>query len=271
MLRLRVSSSSSSSSLVAKKNLTTFFTTAAATSFNTIRRYEYPAYGTHLSQEHARGNMIPKQYEQGFVRSRDANARSQTGNADIPTFDENTIYSPQAQVALDSQKYALFKNNRTYALDDVTPKQIVTACDLFEKMDTQKMWASLFKDYPSLKTPLDEETQKRILDTFQKGITNVQDDKAVGEFVKPIVLEFLENKYIHQPLWWRFSEKITEAMQAKADGTFSSRAAVCVLERFTKILYNASFETMPWASEDYVSPTHIDVCGSRQCTEAGMW
>lgn len=264
MFRLRLSSSVISSSSSASKAV-------VATAVSAVRRYEYPAFGTWKALENAQGTQLPKTYEKGEVRTRDATALSQTGNFDLPVFDAETMYNPAARVEKDAQKYAMFRGNRTYAIDTVSDKQVRCACALFEAINVDKMWASLLKDYPSLATPLDAETKKVILSVFQQGLASLQNEQEVAELVRPVVLELLENKFIHQPLWWRFSEKITEAMQAKAEGSFDSRAAILCVERFTKLLYNHSFETFPWASEDYVSPSHYDICGTRQCTEAGMW
>jgi hypothetical protein len=270
MLRSRFSANSISSAC--KKNLNTNTSISCAAVFSTaVRRYEYPAYGTFKAGEHAFGTQLVKMYEKGEVRTRDADALSLTGNPDLPVFDAESMYNPAARVAKDAQKYALFRGNRLYAIDSVSDKQVRTACELFEAMDVEAMWASLLKDYPALATPLDADTKKVILSVFQQGLAALQTEDEVAALVKPVVLELLETKFIHQPLWWRFSEKITAAMQAKADGSFSARAAILCTERFTKLLYNHSFESMPWASEDYVSPTHVDICGSRQCTEAGMW
>lgn len=264
MFRLRLSSSVVSSSALSKAVI-------GASPISTVRRYEYPAYGTYKALENAMGTQLPKCYEKGEVRIRDASALAQTGNSDIPVYDADTMYNPSARVEKDAQKFAMFRGNRTYAIDAVSDKQVRTACALFETIDTNKMWASLIKDYPSLATPLDAETKKVILSVFQQGLASVQNEQEVAELVRPVVLELLQTKFIHQPLWWRFSEKITEAMQAKAEGSFDRRAAILCTERFTKMLYNHSFETFAWASEDYVSPSHFDICGTRQCTEAGMW
>ena len=266
MLRLRVAPSASASSLLKNRTATT-----SLFLFNAVRRYEYPAYGTWKGPDNAHV-ILNQTYEKGEVKTRDGSrAQMATGNIDITAYDESNMYDTTKQVQQDSLKYAQFKGNRNYAIDPVTNKQVREACSLFEQMDTELMWNALLRDYPALKTPLDEETRTAILGLFKQGLENLQNEEEVAALVQPVVLELLETKYIHQPMWWRISEKINLAMVAKADGSFSVRAANECTERFTKLLYNHSFEQMAWASEDYVSPHMTDICGTRQCTEAGMW
>lgn len=236
-----------------------------------LRRFEYPAVGMSFrSPDHARGEQLNSTYEKTTVAQRDAQAAYLTGSPDSVAYDAETMYNPEADVHKLARKYAAFRGHTKYVLDPVADKQISTAVELFEKADKDAVWAAVLKDYPSLKTPLDDATRAKIMGLFAKGIPQVMDDKAVAEMCAPVVRELLETKQIHYPLWWRFQEKLAEAMIANGQGSYHSRSVNLVTERFMKTLLN-TWNDLPWASEEYVSPIYTDVCGTRQCTEAGMW
>ena len=239
-----------------------------------VRRFEYPALGmSWRTPKHAQGEQLASTYEWGMIKDRDPDARALTGNADLTAYDAATMYSPEADVAKLSQKYSYMKGHTQYALDYCNARQVTVASELFAKCDKGAMWAALLKDYPSLATPLDDETKAKIVDMYTKGLPLVMSEPdAVMALCLPVVRELLETKCLSQPYWWRIQEKAVAAMCAEgcAAGVYDQRAAHLVTERFTKLLYN-TWKELPWASEDYVSPLMTDVCGARVWTEAGHW
>ena len=268
MLRIRASSAvvaPTTTSVVAAA-------TGAAVLRTSIRHYEYPGVGiTQKAPVHARGEQIPSTYEWTQVSQRDgAAAFAQTGESTSVAYDADTMYNPQAEVAKLSKKYSAFKGHQKYVLNDVTNKQVQIAVTLLEKTDKEAVWAALFTDYPSLKEVLDEETKTTMMNLYESGIANASDTAMCSELAAPIVRDLLERKCFPQPYWWRFHEKLVLGMSAKgvSDGTFHVRTANLVAERFTKTLYN-TFNELPWASDEYVSPLFYDVCGARQCVESG--
>lgn len=270
MIRGRCSSACVSRSAI-------FASASSATTFSSallcgsVRRYEYPAFGvTGVTNDYARGEGLMSCYNLNGVASTDKDALSLTGNAFVPTYDAETMYNPEACVAKDKNNLSYFRGHHKYVINNVSDKHINTTVDLFAKANTAAAWDAVLKDYPSLKTPLDEATRAEITKHYQTCVTIAADQEEVYKLSAPLVRKLLEDKQIHYPLWWRFHEKFVEQLVKNGAGVYDTRAVNLVMERVTKTLLNTWTE-LPWASDDYVSPIYVDVCGTRQCTEAGMW
>jgi len=236
------------------------------------RHYEYPGVGvTSRSQPYAWGDKLPDTNNYSAINARDKDSMYLTGSHENPAYTIDMICSTEADVGRMSQRYSNFRGHTKYALDPVTDRQCEAAAELLAATDVTKVWAAVLKDYPSLKTPLDEPTQKTIIDFYAKTLPKAQDEAFVASLALPLMRRMLEEKCLSQPYWWRFQEHIAAQMTTQsARGGFQNRAVHLVTERVTKILYN-QFNELPWASDDYVAPHMMDICGNRAFHQAGFW
>jgi hypothetical protein len=239
-----------------------------------MRRYEY--WGITVSARtapSAQGDQLPGLMNDAVAMKCDSDAQYLTGGNYNAAFSDEQMYDVAKCVNRNARTHAFHVGVQTYNVDPVNAKEVEVTLEAWEGLGAEKtaVWEKVFKSYPSLKKPLDEETLAEFVAFYTAAIASAEDEKAVAALAAPFVKKMATTKFISATYWWRFAEAIMDTLcDAPMQPRHTKRSVRLVVERVTKISKN-TINDWDWASDDMVNPYTTDVCGHRSTHEAGFW
>lgn len=234
---------------------------------------------TGRTQPFAQGDVLPRAHNTFNGSSKAVpNSAALTGASHNVTYDSNSMFDVAAQ--LGAERYHNHSHNGvfTYRVNPIDAGDSGKVVEVFDELITQKtkqqehLWGRLFKDFPTLKTPLNSALQAEILEFYRAACGAADSEAAVEVLATPFIEKLLVEHTIAPHMVWRIAEKLSDAVELLTTerNRYERRACRNVIERVTKIALN-TLEKKPWTHPDAVDPMQMEVGGLRAWHEAGNW